>query len=169
MKRNLGSENALIDRLNNVFNDSGIPNSSTYFCIKEFNDTFDSKIFNGLNLFRLNISSLTYNFDQLHTLLAGLDIKFNVLGITKTRLKLNSMPTNTFELEGYIIEHTPTKSSCGGALLYIDHHINYKVCKDLKMYKAKELESIFNEILNQNSKNNMWLYLSTSLHGPCRV
>ena len=29
--RNLGSENALIDRLNNVLNDSDIPNSSTYF------------------------------------------------------------------------------------------------------------------------------------------
>ena len=58
-KRNLGSENALIDRLNDVLNDSGIPNSSTDFGIKEFNDTFDSKIFNGLNLFDLSISSLT--------------------------------------------------------------------------------------------------------------
>ena len=60
-------------------------------------------------LFHLNISSLTYNFDQLHTLLAGLDIKLNVIRITKTRLKLNSMHTRTFELEGYIIEHTPTE------------------------------------------------------------
>ena len=50
---------------------------------------------------------------------------------------MNSMPTSTFELEGYIIEHAPTESSCGGALLYIDYHINYKVCNDLKMYKAK--------------------------------
>ena len=88
-KRNFGSENALIDRLNNVLNDFDIPNSSTYFGIKEFNDAFDSKIFTGLNLFHLNISSLTYNFDQLHTLLAGLDIKFNVLGITETETELN--------------------------------------------------------------------------------
>ena len=77
--RNLGSENALIDRLNNVLNDSDIPNPSTYFGIKEFNDTFDSKSFTGLNLFHLNISSLIYNFDHLHTLLVSLDIKFNVL------------------------------------------------------------------------------------------
>ena len=55
----------VINRLNNVLNDSGIPNSSTYFGIKEFNDTFDSKIFNGPNLFHLNIF-LTYNFDKLH-------------------------------------------------------------------------------------------------------
>ena len=88
-KRNLGSKNVLIDRVNNRLNDSSIPNSSTYFGIKEFNDAFDSNIFNGLNLFHLNISSLTYNFDQLHTLLASLNIKFNGLGITETRLKLN--------------------------------------------------------------------------------
>ena len=81
-KRNLGSENPL----NNVLIDSGIPNLSIYFGIKEFNDGFESQIFDGLNLFHLNIFSLKYNFDQLLTLLAGLNIKFNILGITKARL-----------------------------------------------------------------------------------
>ena len=41
-QRNLGRENALIDGLNNVLNDSGIPNLSTYFGIQEFNGAFDS-------------------------------------------------------------------------------------------------------------------------------
>ena len=81
-KRNLRSENPL----NNVLIDSGIPNLSIYFGIKEFNDGFESQIFDGLNLFHLNIFSLKYNFDQLLTLLAGLNIKFNILGITKARL-----------------------------------------------------------------------------------
>ena len=62
------------------------------------------------------------------------------------------MPTSTFELEGYAIEHTPTESTWGCALLYIDNHINYKVCNDLKMYKAKELESIFSQDNNQKQK-----------------
>ena len=65
------------------------------------------------------------------------------------------MATSRFELEGYIIKHTPTESSCGGALLCIDDHINYKVRNDLEMYKAKELESISIETLNQNSKNTI--------------
>ena len=54
--------------------------------------TFDSKSFNGLNLFHLNNSSLIYNFDHLHTLLVSLDIKFNVLGIyqDKTEIELNA-------------------------------------------------------------------------------
>ena len=38
-------------------------------------------------------------------------MKFNVLNITETRFKFNSMPIGTFELEGYVIEHTPTESS----------------------------------------------------------
>ena len=46
------------------------------------------------------------HFDQLHSLLAGLNIKFNVLGVTKTRFNFNPMPTSTFELEGCVIEHT---------------------------------------------------------------
>ena len=150
MNKNLGSEDVLIGKLNNVLNDSDIAYLSTYFGIKKFNNAFDSKIFTGLNLFLLNIIlSLIYNFDQLCTLLVGLDIKFNVLGITEEILKLNSMPTSTFEVEGYIIEHTPTESSCRGAFLYIDCHINYKVCNNVKMYKAKQLESVFLEIINQ--------------------
>ena len=63
------------------------------------------------------------------------------------------MSNSTFELEGYIIEHALTESSSRGAVLYIDHHINYKVHNNLKMYKAKELESILIEILNQNPKS----------------
>ena len=58
------------------------------------------------------------------------------------------MPTSTFGLESYIIKHTPTKSSCTVSLLYIDYHSNYKVRKDPKIDKTKELESIFIEILN---------------------
>ena len=75
------------------------------------------------------------------------------------------MPASTFELEGYIIKHTPTESSCGGALLYIDYHINYKVRNNLKMYKIKEPESIFIKILHQNSKNTI---IGCIYQHPCK-
>ena len=39
------------------------------------------------------------------------------------------MPTSTFELEGYVIEDTPSESSYGGVLIYNDNHINNKVHK----------------------------------------
>ena len=50
---------------------------------------------------------------------------------------------------------TKTESKCGGTLLYIKKGINYKLRTDLKIYKSKELESIFIEILNKNSKNTI--------------
>ena len=40
MKWNLGSENALIDKLNTVLDNSDIPYLCTYFGIKEFYDDF---------------------------------------------------------------------------------------------------------------------------------
>ena len=57
---------------------------------------------------------------------------------------------------GYNIEHTPNESSNGVTLLYIKQGINYKLRKDLQIYKAKELESTFVEVLESGmSKNNM--------------
>ena len=37
--------------------------------------------------FYMNISSLSYNFDQLHTLLSEINISFDVIGVAEIRLK----------------------------------------------------------------------------------
>ena len=51
------------------------------------------------------------------------------------------------------MEHMPTKSANGGALLYIKDTLYYKLRPGLKVEKEKELESIFIEILQKTSKN----------------
>ena len=50
-------------------------------------------------------------------------------------------------LEGYNFEYTTTESSKGGALICIDNNIRYKVRNDLKIYKSKEIEPTFIEII----------------------
>ena len=75
------------DRLNNALNDSDLTHASYYYNIDEFNETFDPNVFNDLNLLHFNISSLFYNFDQLHPLLSNLKINFDILGITESRLQ----------------------------------------------------------------------------------
>ena len=35
----------------------------------------------------MNILSLTYNFDQLHTLLSEININFDLIGIAESQLK----------------------------------------------------------------------------------
>ena len=67
----------------------------------------------------LNISSLPYHTDELTNLLNELNANFKVIEITKSRLTTKKDETNCIELSNYNIEHTPTKSEKGGALLFI--------------------------------------------------
>ena len=67
--------------------------------------------------------------------------------------KKNKPPLSNIDLTNYIHEQTPTEASKGVTLLYISEELNYKTRKDLQMYKAKELESTFVEIINKKRKN----------------
>ena len=103
----------------------------------------------------MNISSICRNFDGLQTLLARINVTFNVIGITETGLNKSSIRNTNIDLSGYSFEHTPTEANCGGALLYIDNNINYIVRDDLCIYRSKELESVFIEIINSKGKNTI--------------
>ena len=67
--------------------------------------------------------------------------------------KKNKPPLYNIDLTNNIHEQTPTEASKGGTLLHISEELNYKTCKDLHVYKAKELESTFLEIINKKRKN----------------
>ena len=51
------------------------------------------------------------------------------------------------QLEGYNFEYTTTESSKDGTLICIDNNIRCKVRNDLKIYKSKEIEPTFIEII----------------------
>ena len=84
-------------------------------------------IVDGTNFLHMNISSICRNFDDLQTLLARINVTFNVIGITETRLNKSSIRNTNIDLSGYSFEHTPTEANCRGARLYIDNNINYIV------------------------------------------
>ena len=86
---------------------------------------------------------------------AKINVTFNIIGITETRLNKSSIRNTNIDLSGYSFEHTPTEANCGGALLYIDNNINYIVRDDLCIYRSKELESVFIEIINSKGKNTI--------------
>ena len=58
----------LVDRLSEALNTTNMENFSSYYNFDQFNEMFDTNVFNGFNTLHLNISSLPYNFDQLDTL-----------------------------------------------------------------------------------------------------
>ena len=108
----------------------------------------------NIEFLHFNISSLSYNFDQLHKLLSNLKIKFDILGITESRLRTGKNPIDNIDLEGYTIKSASTDATCGGALLYTNKNINYKIRNDLTIYKSRELESVFIEVINKTSNKN---------------
>jgi hypothetical protein len=129
-------------------------NCKYYDCL-EFNAlvaTVKSYIFSALHL---NISSLNCHFDEFNALLALLKFNFSVIGISESRFLKNQPPSFDFSLEGYSVEHTPTESSAGGALLYISNRYSYQTRPDLSnlMYSSKVLESVFVELSFSHKSN----------------
>ena len=108
-----------------------------------------------LAFFHMNIASLSKHKDELDTMLSMLDINFDIIGITETKIQKKKNPNFHIELEGFKCFSTPTESEKGGSLLYISNQLNTKPRYDLEkiMYKSKELESTFREIIQKNNKN----------------
>ena len=104
------------------------------------------------SFFHLNISSLPFHFGELSTLITEHNLNFDFLGISESRLKLNQNPLTSIQLPGYNIEYTPTKCNNRGTLLYVTEGINYKLRKDLQIYKPKQLESTFIEAVQNKER-----------------
>ena len=96
---------------------------------------------------------MPYHCPELHSLLSEYNKDFNVIGITKSRIKRNEKVLSNIEIPNYKVEQCSAESANDGELLYIKNDTTYKVRNDLKMYKSKNLESIFIEIFNTNNKN----------------
>ena len=86
-------------------------NITKYFTIKDLNYTFND-IGNLFSLFHLNITSLSFHFDELQYLISNSKNGFNNW-----------------------------------------HMSNYKLRSDLMIHKERELESVFIEIIQKDSKN----------------
>ena len=78
-----------------------------------------------------------------------------MFGITESSLRQSDSNTTNISIDEYVIEHTPSEAKKGGTLLYIKSSLNYKIRKDLQIYKSKELESTFIEITNPRVKNTI--------------
>ena len=65
-------------------------------------------------------------------------------------------PKVDISIDGYQAPiSTPTESSKGGVLIYVKSGINFKPRNDLNVYKSKELESLFIEIINKKESNDI--------------
>ena len=126
-------------------------NLSKYITPNQLNQS--AKKQENLHFFHLNISSLPYHFTELHNLLAFTEFKFDVIGITESKLNRNKKHLATTDLPNYSIEHCPADGANGGTLFYTKEDLIYKLKNDLNIFKSKELESIFIKIINPKHTN----------------
>ena len=96
----------------------------------------------ALSFFHMNVCSLPKNFDSFNILLSKLNVSFDILAITESQIKKDSSNQINLQLN-YSIEHTPTKSSAGGTLLYISKRRSYQLRNDLRLYDPEKIESTF--------------------------
>ena len=83
-------------------------------CFKNLTKDFKRK---ALSFFHMNVCSLTKYFDDFNILISDLNVSFDILVITETRIKKDSSNPINLQLNNYSIEHTPTESSAVGTLL----------------------------------------------------
>ena len=132
-----------------------IPSSTcNYLDCDDFNKIFTVSNSNKLSLFHLNINSLAKHFENLNSLLNSIHNKFEIIGISETRINRNSIPLN-FNIPGYSSIFNNTESAAGGTALYISNSIEYKSRNDLSnhLYLSKELESSFCELNLRKQQN----------------
>ena len=91
--------------------------TAKYYKLDEISDLLSS-MSPKRSFFHLNISSLTFHFDELLVLTAENKLNFDFLGISETCLKLNRNSLNPISMPGYNIEHTPAVSNWWTSALY---------------------------------------------------
>ena len=121
-----------------------------YYDINDFNK---SQAKDHMSYIHLNIASLPSHIDDLRIMCNSLQATPAVIGITETNLYFNDKNITNINLEKFSFEYSPTEAKKGGALLYINSNLNYKLRADLNIYKSKELESVFVELINTSETN----------------
>ena len=109
----------------------------------------------NISFLHLNIRSLPKHFDNFQELLCSLEIRFEVIAITETRLVADSPIPHNLDINGYTLISNSTEASAGGTAIYVCNSLSYRYREDLstKMYHSKQLESTFIEILRQGKKS----------------
>ena len=110
------------------------------------------KIKKSQSLFHINACSLSENFDDLEHLLKCMNKVFDIVAVTKTRITKKTLLTFNINLQNYSFEFMATESNAVGTLLYIANHLSYKLCTDLKLNIANQMEPTFLEIISSKKK-----------------
>ena len=95
-------------------------NSSKYYNLSDLTK-LNFPFGKSFSLFHVNTRSLSKNFDQLLSILSASNISFDVLGITKTKQKIDKGFLTNVSIDGYHMYTQPSKSLAGGVAIYVNN------------------------------------------------
>ena len=126
-----------------------------YYSAEEFQrKKFDSS--REFSILHLNIHSVEAHIEELRIALQIINYEFDFICLTESKLKKNSEPKIDIKIPNYQCPiGTPTEATKGGVLIYAKVGINVEPRDDLTIYKEKELESYFIEVINEKCKNSI--------------
>ena len=92
--------------------------------------------------------------EELETILSMINFKFDVMGLTESKIRKNIDPITKLNFDGYQVYSTPTEVEKGGSMLYVATRLAVISLIKLEkiMYQPKQLESLFIAICNENIK-----------------
>ena len=126
-----------------------------YYNIEEFSSqNFSSS--KNFSILHYNIHSIERHIEEFRSAIELLNFKFDVICISESKIIQGNTPKVDITIEGY---HppvgTPTESTKGGVLIYVNNKLQFKPRNDLVMYESKVLESFFVEITNTKQTNDI--------------
>ena len=131
------------------------PPVCSYYSIDEFSKAKFNPT-KSFSILHFNIHSIQRHVEELRTLLLMLNFNFDFIAITESKLYKGKEPSSNILLEGYNEPfHCNTEATKGGVLLYASNKFNIIPRPDLQTYSPKEVESVFIEVVNHNSKNDI--------------
>ena len=133
---------------------SHIPDCN-YYSTEEFSNAKFNKN-KSFSILHLNIHSIQRHIEELRSILSLLDYKFDIIAISESMLHKGKPPSVSIELDGYSSPlNCPTEAYKGGVLLYTSDKLTVIPRPDLDIYSPKKVESIFVEIINDKTKNDI--------------
>ena len=126
-----------MDQLNNFTDDEKENELKLSNCKYRDIDHFQQKLSRNfkrktLSFFDMNVSSLIKSFDDFNMLLNDLNVNFDILAITESHIKKHPSSPVNLHLDNCSVEQTPTETSAGGTLLYINKRLKTKALSSTK-------------------------------------
>ena len=115
-----------------------------YYNIDEIQNPNNLNPKDASSLFQINTCSLIKNAEEPEYFIDKTKSYFDVIGVSKSRIKKNKSPINNMNLKDYSYETFPMDSLTGCTLLCIGNHFFFKSRSNLCVYKSEELDTACN-------------------------